>query len=237
MFVTGASRGFGRSIAVELARGLATQGVAPTFALLARDGSGLVETSDAVRSAAEGCAVVSQSIDLSDMGTVHREFNAAIAAVQALNDASHRFDVAILVNNAGSLGPLVPVDRLAVAGGAASGSLAALKAAIDLNVTSVVWLTSLFLGELDSGRLVKPRAAAADAAVSAGPVSMMPHAIINVSSLCAIKPFSTNGVYCAGKAARDMLHAVVAGERSAAAAAPYPVRDAANVSAALATSL
>lgn len=224
VFVTGASRGFGRSIAAELARGLASQGLTPTFALLARDESGLVATAEAIRGAAAGCAVVSQLVDLAGLDSVHREFNAAVAGVQALNDASHRFDVAVLVNNAGSLGPLVPVDRLAEPGGPAA--LTALKAAIDLNVTSVVWLTSLFLAELDSGRLVKPRAAtaAADAASGAGSAAVMPHAIINVSSLCAIKPFSTNGVYCAGKAARDMLHAVIAGERSTAAEAPYPVR-------------
>lgn len=36
--------------------------------------------------------------------------------------------------------------------------------------------------------------------------------IVNVSSLAAIKPFSSWGVYCVGKAARDMLIGVIAEE-------------------------
>ncbi len=36
--------------------------------------------------------------------------------------------------------------------------------------------------------------------------------IVNVSSLAAIKPFETWGIYCAGKAARDMFHSTIAEE-------------------------
>lgn len=36
--------------------------------------------------------------------------------------------------------------------------------------------------------------------------------IVNISSICAIDPFSTMGVYCVGKAARDMFHKVLAKE-------------------------
>ena len=38
--------------------------------------------------------------------------------------------------------------------------------------------------------------------------------IVNISSICAIDPFSTMGVYCSGKAARDMFHKVLAKEYS-----------------------
>ena len=45
--------------------------------------------------------------------------------------------------------------------------------------------------------------------------------IINVSSLAAVQPFATWGVYCMGKAARDMAHANVAAEFEAD---PCPVK-------------
>ena len=41
--------------------------------------------------------------------------------------------------------------------------------------------------------------------------------IVNISSLCAIDPFPTMSLYCAGKAARDMFHAVLAKEQKAKA--------------------
>lgn len=36
--------------------------------------------------------------------------------------------------------------------------------------------------------------------------------IVNISSLCAVQPFKSWGLYCAGKAARDMLFKVLADE-------------------------
>lgn len=38
--------------------------------------------------------------------------------------------------------------------------------------------------------------------------------IVHISSLCAVQPFQSWGVYCAGKAARDMYHRVIAAETS-----------------------
>lgn len=225
VFVTGASRGFGRSFGVELARELASRGYSSTFVLISRDEAGLAGTVEGIRAVSPDCSVITQKASLDHLDALQPAFAAALESVRTLA-AGTLFDVAVLVNNAGSLGPLVPVDRLAKSDGAGE-ALSALKSAIDLNVTSVIWLTSLFLAELDSGRLAVPRAHAAAAEASdssAASAGLPPHAIVNVSSLCAVKPFSTNGVYCLGKAARDMLHAVVAGERSAAVDAPYPVR-------------
>ena len=37
--------------------------------------------------------------------------------------------------------------------------------------------------------------------------------VVNVSSLCAIQPFNTWGVYCSGKAARNMFHSTLASEQ------------------------
>lgn len=36
--------------------------------------------------------------------------------------------------------------------------------------------------------------------------------VINISSLCAVQPFKSWGLYCAGKAGRDMLFKVLAAE-------------------------
>ena len=43
--------------------------------------------------------------------------------------------------------------------------------------------------------------------------------VVNVSSLCAVQAFDSWGIYCAGKAARDMYHAVLAQELTKQAAA------------------
>lgn len=40
--------------------------------------------------------------------------------------------------------------------------------------------------------------------------------IVNITSLCGIKPFETHGLYCIGKAAREMHFAVLAKEQAAA---------------------
>jgi NADP-dependent 3-hydroxy acid dehydrogenase YdfG len=69
-------------------------------------------------------------------------------------------------------------------------SLKELKESIDLNVTSYIWFTKRFL------ETFKDRAEGLT--------------IVNISSLCAVKPFHSCGVYCTTKAARDMLAGVVA---------------------------
>jgi len=107
---------------------------------------------------------------------------------------------ALLINNAGSLGELAAVADL-------SGA-AAIASSIAVNYTSTVVLNSLFL------RWVRTLPPTAAPAAGAGGGSL-PHTIINVSSLCAIKPFATQALYCSNKAARDMLHAVIAAEESA----------------------
>lgn len=38
--------------------------------------------------------------------------------------------------------------------------------------------------------------------------------IVNITSLCGIQPFETHSLYCIGKAAREMHHAVIAKEQA-----------------------
>lgn len=115
------------------------------------------------------------------------------ALVQVDTENSARL---ILVNNAGTLGDLTRIDCLP--------SLASLRTAIDLNVTSASWTTARFL------RLLRARAEQSEHVPSEG----APDLVLNISSLAAVQAFPTMGVYCAGKAARDVVHAAAAMELS-----------------------
>lgn len=62
-----------------------------------------------------------------------------------------------------------------------------------LNLTSMLCLTSSILKAFpDSPGLIRT--------------------VVNISSLCALQPFKGWGLYCAGKAARDMMFQVLATE-------------------------
>jgi sepiapterin reductase len=96
----------------------------------------------------------------------------------------NQYERVILINNAGSLGHLGPAINLV--------SLQELRQCIDFNVTSSLWLTTRF--------------------AKAFPSTSAKCFFINISSLCALEPFSTMATYCTGKAARDMYHRVIARE-------------------------
>lgn len=129
------------------------------------------------------------AFDMADLDSIQPSWAAALAAATAAAGPAG-FTRAILINNSGSLGDMSSCADLP--------SLSSLRAAMDANITGVMWMTSLFLKWMQS---------------AAGPVSTgEPSLIINVSSLAAIKPFPTQLTYCVGKAARDMLHAGLAEE-------------------------
>lgn len=94
-----------------------------------------------------------------------------------------KYSKVFVFSNAGSLGPLETVADL--------NDFKSIREAIDLNVTSTVLLISKCLQVFaDCERLN----------------------LINISSLTAIKPYHSAGIYCIGKAARAMLLAVIAEE-------------------------
>lgn len=217
VFVTGASRGYGRALAVAFARALAVErGDHVALVLLGRDGAGLEGTAAAVQAAvaaaasgpsAGRAATVCRPLDQGDLGGLDAAWEAAAAAATAATDG--RLDYAFLLNNAGTLGEVGALRDL--------GSLPDLATAVTVNVTATVWLTRLFLRWADGAVASAPAPAAAAAggeaplapARPAGPPRV---AVVNVSSLAAVQPFPTMGVYNVIKAARDMLHAVVAAE-------------------------
>jgi NAD(P)-dependent dehydrogenase (short-subunit alcohol dehydrogenase family) len=132
VLITGASRGIGRAVALELAR------TGATVALLARSGDELAESARRVR-AAGGSALVVQA-DLGDLEQVE-------AAAEGIRDRLGDLDV--LVNNAAVVSPLGP---------STGNDPAEWARAITINLTAVATLTfALLPGMLERrrGRIVK----------------------------------------------------------------------------------
>jgi sepiapterin reductase len=103
-----------------------------------------------------------------------------------------KFNRFIFINNAGSLGQLTNIGHPDIE----NNSLMQLSQAINLNVTSCFFLTSEIVRKFKTNYFSNFGIEKID--------------IINISSLAAIQPFETWGLYCAGKAARDMFHQVLA---------------------------
>jgi sepiapterin reductase len=195
VLITGASRGFGKSIALEAAR---TWGPALDMHLIARNKRGLEATKQAVEalvSVSEGPRIWTWPIDLGDLDALSPQLAQVFAAVRQPEGSpvSPPYTKAYLFNNAGLVGPIAYAKDL-------HKDLAALRQSIDLNVTSFVYLTSLFLQYF--GAPTSQNLQFGSSAV-----------IVNISSLAAIQPFHTWGVYCGGKAARDMFTQVVGQEQ------------------------
>ncbi|XP_061836609.1 sepiapterin reductase a isoform X2 [Nerophis lumbriciformis] len=152
--ITGASRGFGRTIAKEVSRVVKPGSV---FVLVARSGDDLRALQ---KEMAESDLVVRVVVaDLSSMEAVENVTRTAKEAFQ--EDIQH----VILFNNAGCLGD---VSRYS---------------------SSFTSMAEAFPKQPGLRRCV-----------------------VNISSLCALKPFPSWVLYCTGKAARDMMFKVLAEE-------------------------
>lgn len=184
LIVTGASRGIGRAISIAASMEPCLWPI--RIALISRSEEQLRGTADQVRRGIESSDgekdidVSCHSVDLSDLDTLEDEIHQTFEPFRSM-----QFDRCWFVNNAGSVGPLGAVSTIE--------SVGALRKAIDLNVTSSMWLSTAFFKSFAGTKETR---------------------IVNISSLCAIDPFSTMAVYCAGKASRDMFHSVLAKEAS-----------------------
>ncbi|CAM9133309.1 unnamed protein product [Chrysoparadoxa australica] len=180
---SGASRGFGRGLC-EAALLQAPADVSLDFVLLSRS-----ETSpfDVPRkeTGERSIRMLPHRCDLGDLGGLEKTLEEALGSLDP-GDYSR----AILFNNSGSLEPLASVKSLPGAG------LAQLKQAMDLNVTSCMWLTAAFTSRFGE----------------VGPEGSPPNVVVNTSSLLAVESRATMAAYCTGKAAREMFHGVVADE-------------------------
>lgn len=195
LVVTGASRGFGREIAVSFLNSYSLLRSASVdhihTILIARSEEGLNKTKDIIleqQSSARlqllDVEVTLHAMDLSDLNSLDGNLDNVFDTIRRQQTT---FDRLILINNAGSLGHLGPfweTDKY---------SLKDVKQTVDLNITSSLWFSTRFV----NFAMEKP-------------ISEM--TIVNVSSLVAIVPFPTMALYSAGKAARDMYHACCAKE-------------------------
>lgn len=91
------------------------------------------------------------------------------------------------------------------------------RKAVNVNVTSFVYLTALFLEAFGPQRSGDPPSQDQEKSLLRARASV----VVNVSSLAAVQPFESWGMYCAGKAARDMFAAVVAKEQQATGATQH----------------
>eukprot|EP00985_Skeletonema_marinoi_P013450 scaffold6663_cov131-Skeletonema_marinoi.AAC.7 len=205
VIISGASRGIGRAIALALADAtcanrdkvndessssiLSSQHL--HMVLMARSASSLQETADMVKQrCGNGDAIVTTTCHEMDLANIDSLPQNVKKILEPL--ANENYNSCLLINNAGSLGPLGKVTSICDEE-SPTEALRRWKDTIDFNVTSSLWLTSQF----------------------AKATSHVPHVrVINISSLCAIDPFPTMSLYCAGKAARDMFHAVLAKEHT-----------------------
>jgi sepiapterin reductase len=160
---------------------------------VARTEDDLAETASLMQEAAQQSSTaleVSCTVaDLSDLDTLEETVEEIF---EPLLSSPSPYDKAILINNAGSLGYLGQ--------GRDMKSLSELQHAINFNITSSFWLSSQFAGIF----------AKTEGETGTGGRCII--VIVNISSLCAIEPFKTMSVYCAGKAARDIFHAAFAKE-------------------------
>lgn len=176
--VTGASRGFGRVLALLLAPLLSPGSV---LVLNARNDEALRQLEAELGAGRPGPRVVRVPADLG-----------AEAGLQRLVDAVRELprpeglQRVLLINNAGTLGDVSK-------GFATLADAAEINSYWALNLTSMLCLTSSILRAFpDSPGLSRT--------------------VVNVSSLCALEPFKGWTLYCAGKAAREMMFKVLASE-------------------------
>jgi len=104
--ITGASRGFGRAVSLELAKSAGDKSV---FLLLARDGKALESTAAAVKGVNGEIICVLSLLDNAKASS--DDFKAAISSAVPSQAHFHR---AIVIHNAGSIGKQVRKDKSAL---------------------------------------------------------------------------------------------------------------------------
>ena len=192
LIVTGASRGLGKSIALQFCSEAALRDFSHIeIVLIARNQAQLDDTREEILRLASSkhfSALVScHALDLGDLTELETRVEGIAKALLEDLPEIDRFERFIFVNNAGSLGHIGrAIDTL---------SLTEMQATVNLNVTSALWLSARMarLAE-DAGKLVNRST------------------VVNISSLVAIQAFPSLALYSAGKAARDQYHVAMAKE-------------------------
>ncbi|KAJ3296571.1 hypothetical protein HK104_001487 [Borealophlyctis nickersoniae] len=211
--LTGASRGFGRSVALAFASSGLARAQPVDFLLVSRQASALGNVAREIeqvgkfvsgapeclfwreptrRLKTSWCTKIIQASGVPKGQTVttceadfsHQNLEKVVSDIFTHIHSSNYTKV-YLINNAGSLGQLARIR---------DQRPESIQLEIHVNVTAPMILTAAFL---------KRFASSAERTV-----------VVNVSSLAGIQPFDCWGVYAAGKAARDMFHSTIALEEA-----------------------
>ncbi|KAK7895807.1 hypothetical protein WMY93_021132 [Mugilogobius chulae] len=178
--ITGASRGFGRTIAKEFSR-VVRPGSA--FVLVARSGGDLRSLQAELTETEAGRAGLQIRCVEADLGLAEGLERVTKAAQEVATDLTEHV---LLVNNAGSLGDISRFTK-------SFTDMTEVNSYLSVNVSSFLCLTAQILQAFPQRPGLR-------------------RTVINISSLCAVKPFSSWVLYCSGKAARDMVFRVLAAE-------------------------
>lgn len=180
--ITGASKGIGQKFAMEFSRRFAANSL---LVLMARSESGLVQTKELVTNANAGVTTKIYSVDLSKPDP-----ELFLSMIQtSLTESVYNpadFALSLIVHNVGSVGDVSEVTSN-------MSRPEKWQEYFSLNLFSVACLNSQFLKVFPEG-------------------SVKQRTIVNVTSLCATKPFKSMGYYCTGKASREMFFRVLAEE-------------------------
>lgn len=178
--ITGASKGFGRTISKELSRRVKP---GSAFVLVARSGDDLRALQKEIAESDAGRAGLEVRYVAADLGLAEGLERVTKVAQEAASDLTEHV---LLVNNVGSLGDISRFTK-------SFTDMAEVNSYLSLNVSSVLCLTAQILQAFPQRPGLR-------------------RTVINISSLCALKPFSSWVLYCSGKAARDMMFRVLAEE-------------------------
>uniref|UniRef100_A0A8C0YEY8 Sepiapterin reductase n=2 Tax=Cyprinus carpio TaxID=7962 RepID=A0A8C0YEY8_CYPCA len=178
--ITGASKGFGRTLAFQLSCLLKPRSVLMLVARTSEQLNQLKEDIITLYGRQNELDVRCVQADLEKKEGVEK-------TVQAAKETSvSEMDHILLINNAASLGD---VSRFALT----FTDPAEVNRYLSLNVSGALSLTAGVLQAF-------PRRLG------------LRRSVVNISSLCALKPFPSWALYCTGKAARDMMFRVLAEE-------------------------
>ncbi|KAF0698032.1 Aste57867_11313 [Aphanomyces stellatus] len=190
VLVTGASRGFGRALALEFTKHVANAGEGDLHMhLWARNIAGLAATAAQVKTAwackdNHAVHVTETAVDLSSVESYTLVVDAFLDSVSSLPSLAS----VIIVHNAGTLGQIGRISEVT--------SPKLIQEHMEVNVNSVLWVSKRFLQEFGQGASKSiPRVY-----------------FVDINSGAGVRPFSGMGIYCVFKAARKMHFAVVAAE-------------------------
>ena len=165
--ITGASKGYGKCVAVRFAE-LLPQG--SVIVIVARNEQGLKNTSLQIR---DQCPKVRVKIKAMDLSTASKtDYESMLQDIFKDNISIGEFEQSIIVHNAGSLGD-VTISM------SAQTQDETLQRYWRLNLTSFTVLNAVWHQQL-SDVILKQRL------------------VIGITSICALQPFKSWGIYCAG---------------------------------------